>query len=210
MIRIERKLDQMESCIMNMSEKVVCMHRSIMDILLQPDKAKALDIIQADDRINRLEEEINDKAVESLALLSPVATDLRKVIATIKITSELERIGDYAKHIAIYLIKHEDLDERVRAAAHQMENDLIIMLEETMQAYLDQDSEKAFQIPQHDELINQQYKELKHLVKQSDDFVDMVFGISGMLRNIERGGDHIKNICEHIVYMVKGQHYDFG
>lgn len=210
MIRIERKLDKMETCIMHMSEKVIQMHSSVMDVLLKPDKTKELDIIQADDRINRLEEEINDMAVESLALLSPVASDLRKVIAAIKITSELERIGDYAKHIAIYLIKHESLDEKVRGAAHQMEQNLIIMLEEAMQAYMDHDSEKAFQIPQRDALIDEQYQELKQLVKNSDDLVNLVFGISSMLRNIERAGDHVKNICEHIIYMIKGQHYDFG
>ena len=81
MIRIERKLDKMESCIMMMAEKVCAMHRSVMDVLINPDKEKELNIMQADDYINRLEEEINDMAVESLALLSPVASDLRKVIA---------------------------------------------------------------------------------------------------------------------------------
>ena len=61
-----------------------------------------------------------------------------------------------------------------------------------------------------DALIDEQYQELKQLVKNSDDLVDLVFGISSMLRNIERAGDHVKNICEHIIYMIKGQHYDFG
>ncbi len=72
-----------------------------------PNKERELEIIQADDRINHMEEEINDLAIESLALLAPVASDLRKVIGTIKIATELERIGDYAKNIAKFLIKQD-------------------------------------------------------------------------------------------------------
>ena len=63
-----------------------------------------------------------------------------------------------------------------------------------------------------DEGINQLYEELKQNLLQhpNETLVVELFEISAMLRNIERAGDHTKNICEHIIYMVKGQHYDFG
>lgn len=150
--------------------------------------------------------------MRSLALLSPVASDLRKVVADIKIASELERIADYAKNIAAFLIKSEVLEENVMAYAAAMEKRFIEMLKETLKAYEQRDVKAAFQLPKKDEGINQLYEELKQNLLQhpNETLVVELFEISAMLRNIERAGDHTKNICEHIIYMVKGQHYDFG
>lgn len=212
MVKIDKELDSMEALVVKMGNKVIAMHEKIIEDLSDTKKDRELEIVQADERINLLEEEINDQAVASLALLSPVASDLRKVIAAIKIASELERIGDYAKNIAIFLIKQETLDETVRNYAQIMEKEFIVMLEETMKCYADRDVEKAFEIPEIDKEINSLMKETKHnLTKNQEDMLlKHMFEISSMLRNIERAGDHAKNICEHIIYMVKGQHYDFG
>ena len=141
--------------------------------------------------------------------------DLRKVIAAIKIASELERIGDYAKNISKFLIKNDHLTDIVCDYAISMEKDLIGMLEKAMQCMVDQDEEAAFAIPESDHRINQQMKDIREkLLSQNDvdkeQLLDELFEISAMLRNIERAGDHVKNICEHILYMMKGQHYDFG
>ena len=81
-----------------------------------------------------------------------------------------------------------------------------------MKCYTDQDVDKAFEIPEIDKEINSLMRETKHNLtkKQEDAFIGHIFEVSSMLRNIERAGDHAKNICEHIIYMIKGQHYDFG
>lgn len=212
MVKIDKELNEMEENIIKMGNKVILMHTAVMDVLETPDKEKELEIIQSDDRINHLEEEINDQAITSLALLSPVASDLRKVIAAIKIASELERIGDYAKNIAIFLIKHEELDENIREYAKSMEKEFIAMLENAITCYMNADVEAAFEIPEQDKQINTLLKETKYNVtkQQKEALLEHVFEISSMLRNIERAGDHVKNICEHVIYMVKGQHYDFG
>ncbi|RGC52605.1 phosphate signaling complex protein PhoU [Absiella sp. AM29-15] len=212
MVKIDKELNEMEENIIKMGNKVILMHTAVMDVLEHPDKEKELEIIQSDDRINHLEEEINDQAITSLALLSPVASDLRKVIAAIKIASELERIGDYAKNIAIFMIKHEELDENIREYARSMEKEFIAMLENAITCYMNADVEAAFEIPEQDKQINTLLKETKHNVtkQQEEALLEHVFEISSMLRNIERAGDHVKNICEHVIYMVKGQHYDFG
>ena len=136
MVKIDKELDGMEQNVLKMGNKVIAMHEAVIAVLSQQDKEKELEIVQADDRINHLEEEINDQAIASLALLSPVASDLRKVIAAIKIACELERIGDYAKNIAIFLIKNEHLDMTIREYAQTMEKEFIVMLEETMKCYL--------------------------------------------------------------------------
>ena len=212
MIKIEQELDEMETQILNMGTKVGKMHEKVVIALEQPDKDLELTIIQSDEFINHLEEEINDLAVRSLALLSPVASDLRKVVAGIKIASELERIGDYAKNIAIFLIRHDNIDPSILAYAQAMEQGFIAMLKETMDCYSERDIEQAFAIPEKDKEINTLYAELKKKITKQEEpqLLDHIFELSSMLRNIERAGDHTKNICEHIIYMVKGQHYDFG
>ena len=212
MVKIEKELEVNEDSVKRMAESVVQMHEKVVCVLEKPSREIALDIVQGDDLINHLEEEINDQSVRSLALLSPVASDLRKVVADIKIASELERIADYAKNIAAFLIKSEVLEENVMAYAAAMEKRFIEMLKETLKAYEQRDVKAAFQLPKKDEGINQLYEELKQNLLQhpNETLVVELFEISAMLRNIERAGDHTKNICEHIIYMVKGQHYDFG
>ena len=202
MIRIDGKLSQMEQTLVKMGNRVVGMHECVCEVLAEPNKERELEIISADDRINHMEEEINDLAIESLALLAPVA-------------SELERIGDYAKNISKFLIKNDHLTDIVCDYAISMEKDLIGMLEKAMQCMVDQDEEAAFAIPESDHRINQQMKDIREkLLSQNgvdkEQLLDELFEISAMLRNIERAGDHVKNICEHILYMMKGQHYDFG
>ncbi|MEG0469992.1 MAG: phosphate signaling complex protein PhoU, partial [Longicatena sp.] len=212
MVKIDAELSAMEQNILKMGRKVLQMHEKIVDVLNQPDREKELAIVQADDIINHLEEEVNDMAVRSLALLSPVASDLRKVVADIKIASELERIGDYAKNIAIFLIKHDEIESSIRKYGMAMEQQFIEMLQDTMKAYEERDIELAFEIPERDKGIKDLYYKLKEKVtpKEDVDFMKNIFEISAMVRNMERAGDHTKNICEHIIYMVKGQHYDFG
>ena len=102
MVKIDKELDTMEANVMKMARQVISMHEKVVEVLENPDREMELEIMQADDIINHMEEEVNDQAVRSLALLSPVASDLRKVVADIKIASELERIGDYAKNVAKY------------------------------------------------------------------------------------------------------------
>lgn len=212
MVKIDAELSAMEQNVLKMGRKVIAMHGKVIEVLEQPDKEKELAIVQADDIINHLEEEINDQAVRSLALLSPVASDLRKVVADIKIASELERIGDYAKNIAIFLIKNEEIDSPIRKYGVAMEQIFIEMLQDTMRAYEERDVEVAFEVPERDKDIKELYMKLKEKVTAKDDvsFMEHIFEISSMLRNMDRCGDHTKNICEHIIYMIKGQHYDFG
>ena len=212
MVKIEKELDTMEANVMKMARQVISMHEKVVEVLENPDREMELEIMQADDIINHMEEEVNDQAVRSLALLSPVASDLRKVVADIKIASELERIGDYAKNVAKYLLKQDAQFPHVLEYAQQMEKYMINMLQETMKAYEERNVESAFEIVKRDQYLNQLVKEIRARLKEEsgENLIEDVFVVSGMLRNIERAGDHIKNICEHIIYMMKGQHYDFG
>ena len=197
MVKIDKELDTMEANVMKMARQVISMHEKVVEVLENPDREMELEIMQADDIINHMEEEVNDQAVRSLALLSPVASDLRKVVADIKIASELERIGDYAKNVAKYLLKQDAQFPHVLEYAQQMEKYMINMLQETMKAYEERNVESAFEIVKRDQYLNQLVKEIRARLKEEsgENLIEDVFVVSGMLRNIERAGDHIKNIC---------------
>lgn len=86
MVKIDKELDTMEANVMKMARQVISMHEKVVEVLESPDREMELEIMQADDIINHMEgNEVNDQAVRSLALLSPVASDLRKVVQVLKL-----------------------------------------------------------------------------------------------------------------------------
>ena len=212
-MKMDESLAAFQALILQMYRKVKTMHELALDILRSGDKEKALQLIYMDDFVNHLEEEINDQAQTVLALLSPVATDLRKVIAGIKIASDLERIGDYAKNIADYVIKKGPAEPPfVGEQAEAIGRLFLEMLDAAMDAYQKEDVAQAYQIPRQDEQINDQFAELSGQIETAvmqGMQMEHVVPLVAMLRNFERAGDHTKNICEHLIYQVKGQHIDF-
>ena len=186
MVKIDKELDTMEANVMKMARQVISMHEKVVEVLENPDREMELEIMQADDIINHMEEEVNDQAVRSLALLSPVASDLRKVVADIKIASELERIGDYAKNVAKYLLKQDAQFPHVLEYAQQMEKYMINMLQETMKAYEERNVESAFEIVKRDQYLNQLVKEIRARLKEEsgENLIEDVFVVSLSLIHI--------------------------
>lgn len=212
MVKIDKEVEQLEYSVVKMGNRVISMHEKLQKLYLSKNRADALELIKSDNFINNMEEEINDIAISVFALLSPVASDLRKVITAIKIASELERIGDYAKNIASYIIRNDNIDSTVEAYIMQMEEKVIEMLKAVIQSYEEKDVELAFEIPERDKEIDMLIEGCYQTLEKEADQQSLIIMLRGsqILRSIERAGDHTINICEHIIYCVKGQHYDFG
>lgn len=211
-MNLDKSLEQLELSVFHMGERVIKQHVNCLEILSDKDKEVALSVVKTDDFINRYEEDINNQAMAQFALLSPVASDLRRILVAIKIASELERIGDYAKGLASFIIKDRDPEEdALMHYALEMEKDIIRMLKETMDAYRKRNLEKAFDIPKQEEKLDKLMKEFKQKLTKAEESITpkQAFYLSGLFRNIERSGDHTINICEHIVYLIKGIQYDF-
>lgn len=210
-MNLDKTLEALEISVQHMGEKVIQQHEKCLLILENKDMNMALDIVKNDEFINRYEEDINNQAMTQFALLNPVATDLRRVLVAIKISSELERIGDYAKALASFVIKRRDPEEdELIIHAKMMEQRFIEMLKEAMNAYIHHDVEKAFDVAKKDEELDILYNEFKNKLQENSSItLKQAFYLSGLFRNIERSGDHTINICEHIVYLVKGVQYDF-
>ena len=209
MVKIDEKLSYLKQRILHMATIINNMYAKVYEALDEHNVDKALEVIKMDEFVNRLDEEVNDLAIENLALLAPVASDLRKVIAAIKITTDLERIGDYAKNIASFVITDGYINEDIKDDVKIMIDNFLTMLDHAMNCYNKEDLKWAYEIPLEDENINAAFKSIVDKVK-TDENVDHVIAMSSMLRNIERAGDHTKNVCEHIIYQLKGLHIEFN
>ncbi|MDD6524724.1 MAG: phosphate signaling complex protein PhoU [Firmicutes bacterium] len=209
MVKIDEKLSYLKQRILHMATIINNMYAKVYEALDEHNVDKALEVIKMDEFVNRLDEEVNDLAIENLALLAPVASDLRKVIAAIKITTDLERIGDYAKNIASFVITDGYINEDIKDDVKIMIDNFLTMLDHAMDCYNKEDLKWAYEIPLEDENINAAFKSIVDKVK-TDENVDHVIAMSSMLRNIERAGDHTKNVCEHIIYQLKGLHIEFN
>ncbi|WP_077213158.1 phosphate signaling complex protein PhoU [Bacillus dakarensis] len=186
-----------------------------IEALVKQDVDLALKIIENDIRLNLMEEEINDQAILMIAKQAPVAIDLRRVIVAIKISTDLERIGDLAVNIAKSVIRIgtnpfiKPIEEipRIAVVANKMVAD-------SLKAYNDEDIELAKQVAKVDDEIDEAYgrliQELLVLMTQKPDYISQITQLSFICRHVERVGDHATNISESVLYLIKGKRYDLN
>ena len=143
--------------------------------------------------------------------MQPVAKDLRLLIGGIKIANDLERIGDYAKNIGRFVIKSKTVDPRFRKEIVNLTNVFLKNFDEVLKVMEKRDVKEAYRVATLDDDLDVEFKAFTHLLADNaEENEGFPFELTTIARNIERAGDHSKNICEQIIYIVKGQHIDFG
>lgn len=183
--------------------------------LVHQDIDSALEVIEDDLDINRLEEEINDQVILLIAKQSPVATDLRRLIVTIKVASDMERVGDYAVNIAKETIRlgKEELLEPIQQI-QQMHDLAVAMLRQIIEAFIEEDVVKAKKIAELDDRVDELYGEvIRKLMSTGGEHPEKLSQITQLAfisRYMERSADHATNIAEQLFYLVKGRHYDLN
>ena len=173
------------------------------------DKATALKVIEQDENINYSDRAINNFAIETIMLQQPVAKDLRLLIGGIKVATDLERIGDYAKNISRYVIMETKYNHEDAKLIEGITTIFLSNFTHVIEALENLDDKAAYQAASLDGELDKAFKDvIKLFENQSEKQLDI--HLINVLRNIERAGDHSKNICEQIIYVVKGEHIDFG
>jgi phosphate transport system protein len=177
--------------------------------LVQRDRGIAQKVDEEDEQIDRLEMEIDDRCIKLLALRQPIASDLRFITMAMKISSELERIGDQAvniAHRAAELIQEPLLKPLVdipRMAEHAQG-----MIHDSLDAFVYAKPEVARQVVERDEkvdLLNRQlHRELTSFMIEDPHTITRCLGLMSIAHNLERIGDHATNIAEEIVYLYEG------
>jgi phosphate transport system protein len=177
--------------------------------LLDRDEDLALQVIERDQAIDRFEEAIDQHAIRMLATRQPMAVDLRVISMSLKLSNDLERIGDYAKGIAKRARRLNTSPQLKPFVTIPRMVELVQgMLKEVLDAFITRDAEKAMAVWHGDELVDDLYDSLfRELVtfiledpRTTSTAIDLLF----IAKNIERIGDHTTNIAEKIHYMVHG------
>jgi phosphate transport system protein len=186
-----------------------------MNALINQDLDKAGEIIHSDDRIDELEHEINTKAIVLIAKESPVATDLRRIIVALKVSSEVERIGDLAVNIAkstLHIGKEKHIKEIIDIP--NMLELALGMLSDSLTAFITEDIDLARQSAGQDDQVDQMYgkliQELMGYIQMYPSNINQITQLAFVARYIERLADHTTNIAENVIFLVTGKRYDLN
>ena len=179
--------------------------------LLEGDGDLAAKVAQSDYQVNALEVEIDEECTRVLARRAPTAGDLRLIVTVIKVITDLERVGDEAEKLGRFAIElaHQDEAVRYRKDLRHLGELVRSMLRDSLDAFARLDVDAAIRTAQRDDDVNREYGTLErllatHLVEDPRQ-VSKLFAMTWCARALERIGDHSVNICEYVVYLVKGR-----
>ncbi|SHF61208.1 phosphate signaling complex protein PhoU [Ornithinibacillus halophilus] len=213
--QFHNQLDEIKQDIVdlaNISEKAL---RVAIDALYNQDVSLANEVITNDKVIDKKEMEINDKTTLLIAKQQPVATDLRRLIIALRIVTDIERMGDNAKNIAKATIHlGEDNLIKIPEDLKQMRDLTLQMLDTAMNAFKYEDISVARKLPELDDKVDKLYKtivtELLSETATDPNEIQYVMQIAFTARYLERFADHITNIGESILFLVKGENVNLN
>ncbi|MEM7134860.1 MAG: phosphate signaling complex protein PhoU [Chloroflexota bacterium] len=209
----DRELNAVKDELVLMGSMVNQALRNSVTILKKQDQIGANRLIAEDDPINIKRYKIEKDALMLITLQQPVASDLRQIAAFLEISGELERIGDYAKGIAVITlyIGHQplvkplvDIPKMAQLAAD--------MLQEAINTFVHNDETSAREIATRDDKVDEIYKQVHEdliaLMAEDSDHVDQINYLLWVAHNLERAADRVVNICERVVFTVTGDYVE--
>jgi phosphate transport system protein len=208
--RFQEKLEELQVELLNMGHLVEESINKALRALSKKDENLAKQVIKDDEKINQKEDDIENMCAIILATEQPVARDLRFIISILKTIHELERVGDYATHLAKAAITIAD-DEtfKVHPDLIRMTETSIQMLRETLKAFANQDAGLAEKVRKEDQIVDSLYlnvfKDLLIEMHQDPEHLKLENSLIFVAKFLERMADHIANICEEVIFMCTGK-----
>ena len=184
-----------------------------MSAVIKVDKESVDKIVKSDGKINELRSIIDNQITTVLVKRAPMAVDLRSTISTMKISHDLERIGDLAKSVAKKVKPLPvDLPDELTASLRRLGDLVQKQLKDVLDAYLNKSKEKAIEIwrkdEQVDDLTNLAMNEVATYLQKDKKNLEMATHLLFVTKNIERAGDHITNIAESLYYLIEGEYLE--
>jgi phosphate transport system protein len=184
-----------------------------VDALKRRDLVDARRVYNDDELINEKRYAIENKVIILFATQQPIAHDLRLLAAILEVITELERMGDYAKGIAKITLFIGDDETPIPARDISRMSDLAVgMLHRALSAFITEDVNMAYRIPQEDDLVddlyNQIYRKTVAAMIANPEIIDHANYIMWVVHNIERMADRVTNICERTIFITTGELLD--
>lgn len=204
-----KHIKDLEQEVTQMGEMVISAINRAVGALKVLDAAEAKRIIADDVLINKKRWELEEKCVDLIATQQPVASDLREMIAVLSISTDLERMGDYAEGISKIVLLHGN-EPLVRPLVDipQMAEIGLSMLKRSLEAFVNRDAKAAEAICTEDDkvdlLYEQVYRVLVSCMIENPRTITRATYLIWTAHNLERIADRVTNICERVVYLVTG------
>lgn len=205
--KFNEQLLELNKEMIEMGNKIIDSIKMAIAALESSDTEKAKRIMEGDAEIDRLQKKIENICFNLLIQQQPVATDLRNVTAAMKMVTDMERIGDHAadiSEITILMGQESRVDQFEHIA--KMANETMVMLNHSIEAYVEKDAEKARRVIEHDDIVDALFDAAKK------DVIQLILDDSGegeeatdllmIAKYFERIGDHATNIAEWVIFSL--------
>lgn len=209
-LHLQREIEDLKKRVLSLSALAEESVQKAVSSLSSKDAALAHEVIAEDSVIDRMEVEVEEECLKILALHQPVATDLRFIVAVLKINNDLERIGDLSVNIAeralfLHTVESVPAPFDFPGMARKAQS----MLSRALDSLVNLDAQAARQVcvddDEVDEINRTMYRQVQEGIEQYPDWIDCYIHLLGVSRHLERIADHATNIAEDVIYMIEGE-----
>jgi phosphate transport system protein len=209
--RFNEDLERARSNVLRMGGLVESQLALALRALLEGDVAAGNEVVRCEYDVNALQVSIDDECNRILATRAPTASDLRLVVAIIKTVTDMERIGDEAEKVGYIGSHHSNLDhapEHYRVMRH-LGSVVQDMVRDALDCFARLDAATALAVAKRDRLVDEEYEAVQRqcitFMIEDPRTIRRAIDLLWIARALERIGDHAKNICEYVIYMVHGK-----
>jgi len=209
--RYNSDLERLRSSVLEMGELVERQLAQAIGGITEPDARVMVRVAQEELRVNQLERSIDEDCSRILATRGPTASDLRLIITILKTITDLERIGDEGEKVAAIAARLA-IRERPNNRYRELRNlgELVAgMVHDTLDAFARFDTRLALEVLRRDRTVDEEYEAIHRqnitFMMEDPRSIRRALDVMWVVRSLERIGDHAKNICEYLIYLVLGK-----
>lgn len=209
--RFNKDIEELRNTVLSMGGLVETQLQLAITAIVSGDSELGLQVANDDYKVNELEVRIDEECGRILAMRAPAAGDLRLIVAIIKTITDLERIGDEAEKIGFLASRLAAMD-RPSDSYRELKNlgtHVSHMVRDAMNSFARLDVDAALDVVREDERVDEEYETIQRqcitFMMEDPRSIKRVMNVTWAARSLERIGDHAKNICEYVIYMVQGR-----
>ncbi len=206
-LKFDEQLRQLNNEMILMGSMIEKAIQDAVEAFFTQDVEKAEQIMKDDELVNQEQKKIENICFQLLIQQQPVARDLRTITAAMKMVTDMERIGDQAADIADLTILMADIPYPLNVThIKKMSTEIVMMLLQVVEAYVERDMEKARKVIDHDDVVDELFlkvkKDLIEVIQKNTDYAEHAADLLMVNKYLERIGDHASNIAEWVIFAI--------